>query len=224
MRANKSMWVVGMTASMASVCAVSGCEANRSPAAPNAVAAATVAPHVQANVAVRVVIDRGTFDLSQTDNTLAIFANERSNKFSWTGTVSEGLNPLTLQCPCAPGATVSIHTNWAGLSLAATTLTWGGVTYTNIGGLEENTGGQFQLVADIVMPPYRGQRTDRVRTTFTMSDTFFTVADPDSPLRLDLSGGGTATAWLTWRPVPLPPALPDGFWDITRVVYKFKHQ
>jgi hypothetical protein len=221
MRASQYMWVVGM---MGSVWVVSGCEANRSPAAPSAAAAPAVAPHVEANAAVRIAIDRGTFDLSRFENTLAIFANERSNKLTWTGSVSEGLNPIGLQCPCAPGTTVSITTNWAGLSLAGTTLTWGGVTYTNIGGLQENTGGQFQLVADIVMPAYRGQSTDRVRTTFTTMDTFFIVSDPDSPLRLDLSGGGTATAWLTWRPIPLPPILPDGYWDITRVVYKFKHQ
>jgi hypothetical protein len=222
MRASRCTWVVGL---LAAVSGVGGCEAGRSAVTPSAVAV-SAAPRVEAENGVAIDIDRGTFDITSRSATdLAIFANEHSTKFVWKGTLTEGVSPLDLQCPCAPGATVSIQTNWAGLSLSNSTLTWDGVTYTNIGGAQENTGGQFQLLGNIVMPPYRGQTTARVRTTFTMVDSFFTASPPppNSPLRLNLTGGGTATAWLTWRPIPVTD-LPQGYWEITRVLYKFKHQ
>jgi hypothetical protein len=205
---------------------VCGCEAGRTPSAPSAVAE-SAEPRIEAENLVQVAIDRGTFEITSRPSTdLAIFANDHSKKLAWTGTVSEGNNPLEAQSPAPAGTTVSLGTTWSGISLATTTLTWAGVTYTNIGGAQANTGGVFELHGNFVMPPYKGQATTHVTTPFTVGDTMFFVYDPqpEGALQLYLTGGGTATVWLTWVPTPAPPSLPQGYWWMTRVLYKFKHQ
>jgi hypothetical protein len=212
MRTSGRVLVVMVVAAASGLVACQG----RSPAAPEPASAATTAAHIQGDASV--VIARGSLDItSRTEERLNIGSHD-PERFSWKGELTEGRNPLELIDVGVPGATVSIAGQWAGVSLSFTTLTWGKTTYSRVGGNNEPTAGQFDVEGTVTLPLYTGQTTARVSTPFALLNTFFMAPD----LQLQLSGGGTATVWLSWVPIPLN-GLPDGYWRVTRIVYRFDH-
>ena len=211
------MRTYGIGCLLTAVLTVVGCEAGGSPVAPRA--AGVAASRVEGDQ-LRVDVDRGSLDItSRTDERLNI--GSHGPRFSWKGELTEGANPLDLLDVGVPGATVSINGTWSGDSLRFTTLVCDKVTYTDVG---ETSAGQLQVVGTAALPLHRGQPTEKVTTTFSLANTFFGTSDPQAgtSVQLQLSGSGTATVFLDWVPIPVT-GLPDGYWKISRIVYRFDH-
>jgi hypothetical protein len=226
-----------------------GCEAAKAPTAPttitdsqNAATATTAAPvtviaastkpDVPASGIVAVPIAHGSLDIStRYDAALNIGSNDPT-QFSWKGQLVEGWSPFDRLDVGIPGRTVPADANWVGLSLSGTTVKWGKTTYTRVGALDATTGGVFHVVGSVTLPLYRGQRSDKAVGTFTASPpteySFFTAWD-GTQLELRPQGGGKVTMSLEWVPIPLEgdgtpdhPDLPDGYWQVARVSYRFE--
>jgi len=214
-----------MSAGFASV----GCEAARAPAAPSEAAelsSPAVVTGVPTSGVVPVAIARGSLDIaSRYDAKLSVGSHDPA-RLSWRGQLYDGWTPFDRMTVGVPGATEPVDAMWIGLALNSTTLRWGKTTYAHIGGLTSNSGGVLHAVGSVTLPPYTGQTTAKATGTFTISPaeypSVFTAHDPQAPqaLELRLTGTGIATMFLEWVPGALPN-LPDGYWHLSRVVYRF---
>ena len=190
-----------------------GCDAARPPAAPTPKNAATefVAlskADVPATGVFAVPIEKGTLEISGWYSAVLDVESKTPARFSWKGNVYDGGSPYGIYG--APGETVSIVSAWVGSSLTGTTMTWGQTVFTDIGSQNGDTGGRFQVNGTITLPPHTGQRTDKVRGTFTLdADSMFSGAG----LRLNLSGSGRTAVTVEWDT--------DCCWRITHVTYRF---
>jgi hypothetical protein len=107
---------------------------------------------------------------------------------------------------CVPGATVTLHGEWAGLDLAGG-LVWRGATYPAV------SGGLMTLTGQFVAPPHGG---DVATITVPFALTGFVQPEELADL-LPVEGSGTATLELVWD----TSFGNGGTWAIIRSRYEF---
>jgi hypothetical protein len=86
----------------------------------------------------------------------------------------------------------------------------------------------------VTLPPANGKKRDRVRGSFTISrpgDYSVFTGRGGSGLDLRLTGGGRTIVTLEWVPIPVQgdgtpeyPTLPDGYWTLTHITYRFERK
>ncbi len=220
----RSEWT-GLLAIVAALTLV-GCEAGRSPVTPEPEISNTAAARAEGGAdPMQVVIERGSLDITgRYDNKLNIGTSDPA-RFSWKGELTEGNNPIARVTIGVPGEAALIEGSWSGGELSNTLVTWGKKqTFAQAGGNLSPSAGVFHVLGTVMLPLYSGQPSAKVTTPFALDgNTHLTVYDP-SPLQLWFTGSGTATVFLMWVPVWLNDAHPDGYWQFSRIVYRFAKQ
>ena len=181
----------------------------------------------------------GTLDVTgRYENTVQLRAHEalvseegvaavRVNaKFRWSGTFVEGYTPFDVLDVGEPGGTVNLNSGWNGIGCSNTTLEWDKRTITKIGSAMSYDGCSVEFIGTVTLPKWTGQTTATASGEAQMGDPQSNIRSAlylsDPKFTINLRAIGTVTVTLAWVPIPVT-GLPDGYWRLTRVTYRFGH-
>jgi hypothetical protein len=211
------MWRTGI---LAGVCvAAIGCgqnsmaptSADAGAARASAVTAAAALPSRAASADKSIRIVQGEFVFP--DNSHGTASLQGTEGFRFSPTIGDGSFPgsqCIMSTDCRPGATVTLHGEWAGSDLVGTAV-WRGKSYPGIG---LNSGSFIRLSGQFVAPPQADKLT--IKVPFQLTG-FVQVEEQGQVLNLE--GAGTATLQLLWD-TTLDVGGP-GTWTIISSRYDF---
>jgi hypothetical protein len=135
--------------------------------------------------------------------------------FSASVDISGGRFNLYSQCKtpdCPPGAVVPLDAFWSGNDLMGTA-TLRGKTYSDVGGLESDSGAAAGFSGSVTVPPMTGGPVS-VTVPFDFSGRFSYDLFGTHPREALLAGGGGVTLFLR-------PNIDGTSWELQRAVFQF---